>query len=74
MNYWRKIMLKGIKDILKKMGEGLIFADAGEMLADEQKARLLTRDKGSSRSVPETAPETAPEEEPSMRTWKRCHP
>ncbi len=40
-------MLKGIKDILKTMGEALTFADAGEMLTGKQKAELLDRHKGS---------------------------
>ena len=36
-------MLKGIKDILKTMGEALTFADAGEMLTGKQKTELLAR-------------------------------
>ncbi len=39
-------MLKGIKDVLKTMGEALAFADAGEMLPGGQKARVLARQKG----------------------------
>lgn len=32
-------MLKGIKDILKTMGEALTLANAGEMLTEEEKAK-----------------------------------
>ncbi len=39
-------MLKGIKDMLKTIGEALTFADAGEMLSKEQKAEVLDRHKG----------------------------
>jgi len=66
-------MLEGIKNILRKMGEGLSFANAGEMLTAEQKAKVLARDKRPSRTAPEATSETAPETE-SPRTWKRCHP
>lgn len=38
-------MLKGVNDILKTMGEALIFADAGEMLTEDQKAAILARSK-----------------------------
>ena len=34
-------MLKGIKEILNTMGQALVFADAGEMLTDEQKSEVL---------------------------------
>ncbi len=40
-------MLKGIKDILKTMGEALAFADTGEMLTDGQKNEVVARKKGS---------------------------
>ena len=34
-------MLKSINDMLKTMGEALAFANAGEMLTEKQKARVL---------------------------------
>jgi len=49
-------MLKGIKDILKTMGEALTFADAGEMLTEEQKAEVLARHKGPITIAPEATP------------------
>jgi len=40
-------MLKIIKDILKTMGEGLTFADAGELRPDEEKVEMLARHGGT---------------------------
>ncbi len=34
-------MLRSINDMLKTMGEALAFANAGEMLTEKQKARML---------------------------------
>lgn len=44
-DYRREVMLKTIKDILRTMGEALSFANAGEMLSDNQKAEVLSRCK-----------------------------
>ena len=38
-------MLDGIKDILKTMGKALTFANAGEMLTNNQKVEVLGRPK-----------------------------
>jgi len=46
-------MLQEIRKILKTMGEGLAFADAGEMLTDEQKSEVLSRRKRPSSIVPD---------------------
>ncbi|EGV52699.1 hypothetical protein [Candidatus Endoriftia persephone] len=50
-------MLKGIKEILKTMGEALTYADAGEMLLAEQKAEVLAR---STRFIPGIADTVQP--------------
>ncbi|GMR08528.1 MAG: hypothetical protein BMS9Abin26_1533 [Gammaproteobacteria bacterium] len=49
-------MLKGIRDILKTIGEALTFADAGEMLSEEQKAEILDRHKGPWPIAPNKVP------------------
>lgn len=49
-------MLKDIKDILKTMGEALTFADAGEMLTEEQKTEVLAHRKSPYPIIPDAAP------------------
>ncbi len=49
-------MLKGIKDILKAMGDALTFTDAGEMLTEEQKTEVLARHKGPCPIAPDVVP------------------
>ncbi len=51
-------MLKGIKDILKTMGEALTFADVGEMLTEEQKVEVLAHRKSPFPIAPDAAPLT----------------
>lgn len=41
-------MLGVIKNVLKTMGEGLVFSDSGEMLTDDQKEAILNK-RGKSR-------------------------
>ena len=43
-----KELQKSIINILSTMGEGLAYADATEMLPDEQKAEVLNRHKRES--------------------------
>ncbi|GMR21679.1 MAG: hypothetical protein BMS9Abin36_2283 [Gammaproteobacteria bacterium] len=49
-------MLKGIRDILKTMGEALSFANTGEMIPDEQKAEVMARHKRPFPIAPGAAP------------------
>jgi len=38
-------MLENIKNILKIIGNGISYANAGEMLSDEEKYKILANDK-----------------------------
>jgi hypothetical protein len=49
-------MLQSIKDILRKMGDGLAFANAGELLSGEQKTRVLSRYENAFPAAPDAPP------------------